>query len=169
MREVDTREVEHLLRADVEAGKVRVCDGVDGAGDDDVNVGGADAEGGDTREHVTSSHEVVREKDPGEGLMDMLRDGPPRLSLGGDDRNELMGVFPLKVNTRGGHEEGVGDGDVLLVRGGRGDEGALIGYALVVDRGVGGWDTRGGTHRTRGWDGGWDDGKLFKLLKSGRS
>ena len=75
----------------------------------------------------------------------------------------------MDVDTRGGREEGVGDGNILLVRGGRGSNGGYVGYAFVVDGGVRGRDTRGGTHRTRGWDRGRDNGKLFKLLKSGRS
>ena len=99
----------------------------------------------------------------------MLWDGPPRLSLRCDHSNELVGVFPLKVDTRGGGEEGVGDGNVLLVRGGRGNDRGYVSYAFVVDGGVGGWDTRGGTHHTCGWDRGRDDGELFKLLKSGQS
>ena len=45
----------------MEARKVGVGDGVDEAGDDTIDVGGVDAEGGDTREHITSSHKVVRE------------------------------------------------------------------------------------------------------------
>ncbi len=48
-------------------------------------------------------------------------------------------------------------------------DGGYVGYAFVVDGGVGGRDARGGTHRTHSWDRGWDDGELFKLLKSGRS
>jgi len=132
VRKVDTGEVDHLLRADVEVGEVRMGDGVNGAGDDTIDMGGTDAERGDTREHVTSSHEVVGEQDSGKRLPDMLRDRVPRLSLGGDDCNKLVGVFPLEVDARGGCKEGVGDRDVLLVRGGRGDEGTLIGYTLVV-------------------------------------
>src|SRR6266702_4803921 len=150
-------------------GEVGVGDRVNGVGYDAVDVGGMDTEGGDTREHVTSSYEVLREKNPSERLPDVLWDGPPRLSLGGDDSHRLVGVFPLKVDTRGGRKEGVGDGNVLLVRGGRGSDRGYVGYAFVVDGGVGGWDTRGGTHCTRSWDRGGNNGELFKLLKSGRS
>jgi len=50
----------------------------------------------------------------------VLWDGLPRLSLGCDNSHKLVGVFPLKVDIRGGHEEGVEDRDVLLLRGGSG-------------------------------------------------
>ena len=56
----------------MEAGEVRVSDGVDGVGYDAINVRGVDTEGGDTGEYVTSSHEVLGEQDPGEGLSDVL-------------------------------------------------------------------------------------------------
>ncbi len=143
--------------------------GVDGVGYDAVDVGGMDTEGGNTREHVTLSHEVFREQDPGEGLPDVLWDRLPRLSLGCDNSHKLVGVFPLKVDTRGGCEEGVGDRDVLLLKGGGGDDGTLVSYAFIVDGGVRGWDTRRGTHCTCSWDRGGDDRELFKLLKSGLS
>jgi len=169
VRKVEGGDVYHHLGTHVKAGEVGVSDRIDGVGYDAVDVGGVDAEGSDTGEYVTSSYEVLREQDPGEGLSDVLWDGPPRLSLGGDDSHKLVGVFPLKVDTRGGHEEGVGDGNILLVRGGRGSDRGYVGYVFVVDGGVRGRDTRGGTHRMHGWDRGWDNGELFKLLKSGRS
>ncbi len=122
MRKVDGGDVEHCLRADMKAGEVRVGDRVDGVGYNTIDVGGADTKGSDTREHVTSSHDVLREEDSGKGLPNVLWDRLPRLSLGCDYSHKLVGVFPLKVNTRGGHEEGVGDRDVLLVRGGSGDD-----------------------------------------------
>ena len=71
----------------------------------------------------------------------MLRDGAPTLALRGDDHNELVGVFPLEVDTRGGREEGVGDRDVLLLRGGRGYD---RGYVTFTPRHLPyGYDYRG--------------------------
>ncbi len=75
----------------------------------------------------------------------------------------------MEVDTRGGCKEGIGEWDVFLVRGGGEDDGSLIGYMLIVDGGVGGWDMRGGTHCTCSWDRGGDDREVFKLLKSGLS
>ncbi len=99
----------------------------------------------------------------------MLWDGPPRLSLGCNYSHKLVGVFPLEIDTRGGGKEGVGDGDILLLRGGRGDDGTLVSYAFVVDGGVRGQDMRRGTHCMHSWDGRGDDRELFKLLKGGLS
>jgi len=45
----------------VKVGEVGVGDGVDRIRYDAIDVGGADTEGGDAREHVTSSHKVLRE------------------------------------------------------------------------------------------------------------
>ncbi len=61
MRKVEGGGVDHCLRANVKVGEVGVGNGVDGIRYDAINVGGADMEGGNTGEDVTSSHKVLRE------------------------------------------------------------------------------------------------------------
>ncbi len=97
MRKVERGDVNHRLGTHVEAGKVGVSNGVNGVRYDAINVGGADTEGSDAREHVTSSHEVLGKEYPGKGLPDMLRDGAPTLALRGDDRRR--GIRWLRIRS----------------------------------------------------------------------